>query len=81
MTRNRCGTLCHAGDFGGGEHQLSGPVAGAQEPGGDPGEIQSLCAESEPVGWAGLTRGESTGERSPVESYYVIISDSYSERW
>jgi len=30
-----------------GEHQLGGPDVGAQEPGGDPGEIQPVCAESD----------------------------------
>jgi predicted amidohydrolase len=51
--------LCHLGDFGGGEHQLGGPDVGAPEPGNDPGEEQSLCAESDPVGWQGVAGGRS----------------------
>ena len=45
--------LCHPGHFDGGEHQRGGPDAGAQEPGDDPGKIQSVCAESDPDGREG----------------------------
>ena len=58
----RCGTPLPPWRFPRGERQLSGPHVGAPEPGGDPGKVQPLSAESDPGGWEGAVGGKQNGE-------------------
>ncbi|MGO9577882.1 MAG: hypothetical protein ACLP2P_00570 [Desulfobaccales bacterium] len=62
--------------------QLGGPDAGAPEPSGDPGKIQSFCAESDQNGREGAVGGRAYRGTFPGSKPNSIgISISYAAFW